>query len=374
MTGRFRRRGPAGSPDVGVVTGTAGFAALESEWDDLHRHTSGAFPHESWAFLYSWWESHGAGRGLRLVTLRSPADGLLVGLAPFMIERRHRFRTLVFLVGHEPLDVLARDGWGPAVEAALVRALPRVPGWDVAELRPVRPGALIERVYRRWRGPGEHAVLDHFPFVAAGTEDEVFASISKKQRSTVRQALRRAAEDGLECRRAPAAAAALAGSRLVELHRELWEGREISPSHATAEFERFLTAAAARLVPRGLADVVEWTRDGRVEISVLFLHGPAAVHVYQVGASRYAVDRLQWSSLFVREGIALARERGVAALDLAPGDEQYKARWSPRPVPHQRLRFGRGLRGRAFFALRRVRTRAGALRARVRRPGDRPGT
>lgn len=362
-----------GSLDVGVVTGTAGFAALEAEWDDLHRHTSGAFPHESWAFLFSWWESHAADRRLRLVTLRSPADGLLVGLAPFMIERRRRLRTLVYLVDHEPIDVLARDGWEAAVEAALVRALPRVRGWAVAELRPVRPGALMERVYHRWRGPGEHTVLDHFPLVAAGTGDEVLASIAKKQRSTVRQALRRAAEDGLECRPAPAADAARAGRRLVELHRELWEGREISRSHATAQFEQFLTAAAARLVPRGLADVVEWTRDGRVEVSVLFLYGPAAVHVHQVGASRYAVDRLQWSSLFVWEGIATARSRGVAALDLAPGDEQYKVRWNPRLVPHQRLRFGRGLRGRTFFAVRRALARARALRARVS-PGARPGT
>lgn len=139
--------------DVTVVTDTAGFAALEGEWDDLHRNAPEALPHESWAFLFSWWQAHDEPCMLRLITLRERGTGLLVGLMPLMLLRRRGLRTLVFLVDNEPLDLLARDGWGPAVEAAARAALRALPGWSLAELRPVRPGARVSRVVDRWRGP-----------------------------------------------------------------------------------------------------------------------------------------------------------------------------------------------------------------------------
>lgn len=349
--------------DVAVVTDTAGFAALEGEWDDLHRHAPDALPQESWGFLYSWWETVPGHLRLRLVTLRDPATGQLVGLVPLMVTRRRGFRTLLFLVDNEPLDVLAREGWGAAVEAAVPGALRALPGWDVAELRPVRPGARLWDVYRRWRGPRERTAVADYALVAAGPPEEVLAAVGKNQRHVVRKALRRAERDGLECRAAAPDRLPAAIARLVELHREMWTGRGLSAQHADDAWPAFLARAAGRLAERGLADVVEWTRDGRVEISQLFLYGPGAVHALHVGASRYADDRLQWSALCVWEGLARARARGLPHLDLAYGDEPYKARWRPQARTHHRVRLARGPLGHAFFAL------AGA-RSAVRRISD----
>lgn len=341
--------------DVAVVTDTAGFAALRDEWDDLHRHAPDALPHESWGFLHSWWEVAPAEHALRLVTLRDPGSGLLVGLVPLMVTRRRGLRVLLFLVDNEPLDVLARDGWGDAVVAAVAPALRAVPGWDLAELRPVRPGARLWEVYRRWRGPRARAAVADYALVAAAPPEEVLAAVGKNQRHAVRKALRRAERDGLECRAVPPDRLPAAIARLVELHREMWAGRGLSPQHADDAWPAFLTLAAERLVARGLADVVEWTRDGRVEVSQLFLYGPTAVHALHVGASRYAIDRLQWSALCVWEGLARARARGVPDLDLAYGDEPYKARWHPRALTHHRVRLARGPYGYAFLALARAR-------------------
>ena len=334
-----------------VVTDAAALAGLEHEWDDLHRDSPDAWPHESWSYLYSWWETYGTSHELRVVTMRAPDGGQLVGAMPLMVTRRRGFRTLSYAADEEPVDVLARRGWRDPVAAALPRALRRLGGWDLAELRLVRPDAHLWNVYGRWRGAREHRAVAHCPYVAAGPEEEVFASLSRNRRSTVRRAVRRAAEDGLRCRRATATEAAAAAERLVVLHRELWAGREISAEHAAEEFERFVVAVAARMVPRGLADILEWTRDGRVEMAVLLLYGPAAVHCLHVGASRYALDRLQWSSLYVLEALAIARERGTPQLDLAHGDEPYKASWRPCLVPYHRIRLARGPLGRAFFAL-----------------------
>ncbi len=44
---------------VEIVEDSWGFAALEEEWDDLHRQSPRATPFQSWAWLYSWWEHYG---------------------------------------------------------------------------------------------------------------------------------------------------------------------------------------------------------------------------------------------------------------------------------------------------------------------------
>ncbi|MGQ0573014.1 MAG: GNAT family N-acetyltransferase [Pseudonocardia sp.] len=346
---QFRRAGL----DVGLVTDTAGFAALESEWDDLHRHAAGAWPHDSWALLFSWWESCGGRAGLKLMTLRDPDRHELVIVVPLMVVRRRGLRMLTFLSQTEPLDVLVREGWESSVGPAVAAGLRALPGWDVAELR-LRPQARIWDAYRRWDGPCEQRPLTDYAFVPALPREEVLAGLTRKTRKNLFRALRAAEADGLTCTRVPAADAAEAGARLVALHRELWADRRITAAHASDEWASFIRATAGRVVARGLGDVVEWRRGGVVEISQLYLYGPDAVHAYQVGASSHAVERLQWSSLYIDEGLTIARARGARYLDLAYGDESYKSRWNPNLAPHHRVRLGRGPLGYAFLALARL--------------------
>jgi hypothetical protein len=48
-----------GRLEVSVLRDAAAFGALEEEWDELHRSAPAATPFQSWACLYSWWESYG---------------------------------------------------------------------------------------------------------------------------------------------------------------------------------------------------------------------------------------------------------------------------------------------------------------------------
>jgi CelD/BcsL family acetyltransferase involved in cellulose biosynthesis len=72
------------------------FEALEEEWEDLYHESSIATPFQSWAWLYSWWQSYGEGYELRLLTMRDDA-GLLVGIMPLMLERKLGLRRLLFI-------------------------------------------------------------------------------------------------------------------------------------------------------------------------------------------------------------------------------------------------------------------------------------
>jgi CelD/BcsL family acetyltransferase involved in cellulose biosynthesis len=80
---------------VTVLEDTREFAALEEEWEELYHDCAAATPFQSWGWLYSWWEHFGEGHELRIVAVRS--GELLVGILPFMIQRRFGFKRLLFI-------------------------------------------------------------------------------------------------------------------------------------------------------------------------------------------------------------------------------------------------------------------------------------
>src|SRR5918911_5777125 len=81
--------------ELSVVEDAPAFASLEEEWGNLYRNAPLATPFQSWAWLYSWWESYGESYELRLVTVRD--EGLLVGIVPLRLRRRWGFGRLLFV-------------------------------------------------------------------------------------------------------------------------------------------------------------------------------------------------------------------------------------------------------------------------------------
>src|SRR5687767_6567764 len=104
---------------VAVIERIQDFALLEKEWDELYRNAHGSTPFQSWAWMYSWWETYGAGYELRIVTLRD-SEGLLVGLLPLMLERRRGLGVLLFIGTrrNDYQDILAREGWQQRISDA----------------------------------------------------------------------------------------------------------------------------------------------------------------------------------------------------------------------------------------------------------------
>ena len=341
------RRKPLGTE---VLESTEEFAALEKEWEDLYHDSPRATPFQSWAWLYSWWESYGEDYELRLVTVRDGRSSL-VGLAPLMLKYRPGFGKLLF-VGTGPtdyLDVLIREGWEDQVPEVLARALRQIDSWQVADLHQLRPGAASWDICRRWDGPQLRAWQDGFPVVDVRPWDELLQSLSGNLRSTVRRALRRFEADGGRCEIAGVDDAEAAAKRLVTISREQWQDRwlDTGPEHWTSRYESLIVAAARRMTARELGGISEFWQDGGVIISDFWVSGRDFIGTYVLGASREALQRYQWSSLYIWDALNIARTKNCGYLDLLRGEEPYKLRWSSRISPSHRLILGRNL---AFWA------------------------
>ncbi len=283
---------------------------------------------------------------LRLVTVRD-GRGLLVGVALLMLERKLGLGRLLF-VGTGPtdyLDVLIRETWEDQVSEALARTLGEIDSWQVADLQQLRPDAAAWGICRHWDGPQLRVWQDSFPVVDVTPWDELLQSLSSNLRSTVRRSLRRFEADGGRCELAGVDDAEVAAKRLVTISREQWQERwlETGPEYWTSRFESLIVAAARRMTARELGGISEFWRDGELLISDFWVAGRDFVGTYMLGASREALQRYQWSSLYIWDALNIARSKNCGYLDLLRGDEPYKLRWSSRISPSHRLILGRNL-------------------------------
>jgi CelD/BcsL family acetyltransferase involved in cellulose biosynthesis len=334
---------PHGTCEVEVLGDTQDFVALEADWDDLHRNAPLATPFQSWAWLFSWWESYGGPYELRLITIRD--GGLLVGLLPLMLHRLAPLARLLF-IGTGPTDyqdVLIREGWESAVSRAGAQALRRMDGWQVADLHQLRPEAAAWGIFEEWSGPRTRLWQDGCPVIESDSWDELLASLSKKSRKTVRRTIRQSIAEGTECKLADADESQEAARRLVALHRELLGERDIVPEHLTERFESFIATAVSRMMSRGLAGISEFWQDEEVIISNFWVYGQNwnCLGVYILGASREAIQRYQWSSLCIWDAMNVARNRDSSCVDMLRGEETYKLRWSSRIATNHQVILGR---------------------------------
>jgi hypothetical protein len=95
------------------------------------------------------------------------------------------------------------------------------------------------------------------------------------------------------------------------------------------------------MTPRDSGAISEYRSGEEVVVSVFWVFGRDFVGFYMLGASQEMLKRYQVSSLFIRDGLEIARERNVPYLDLLRGEEPYKLRWTSETVPNQRLILGR---------------------------------
>jgi CelD/BcsL family acetyltransferase involved in cellulose biosynthesis len=346
----IQRRQPL---DSTVLRGTKEFASLKEEWDELYRSCPSATPFSSWEWLYSWWEFYGEGYKLRLITLREPGGGRLVGLLPLMVHRGPSLGRLLLMGGDKVTlysdvmtpykDVLIREGWEEPVARAGARALKEMGGWQVADLQELMPHSAAWEIFRHWDGPKTRVPITDYVLMHAEPWEEMLSSLSRRLRKTARRTLRHAEQDGLRCEPADAEDAERAARTLVELHRELWRGRRIAPEHLTPRYEAFMQAAARRMSARGIGRISEFRRqaDGEVLVSQFLLFDKDFVGVYVVGASEEASRRFQFETLSNWDATNLARDTGSPDVSSMDGTSHDKLRWASEVVSSHRAILGR---------------------------------
>ncbi len=327
--------------EIAILTETRSFASLQEEWDELYHDCPLSTPFQSWSWLYSWWESFGEGYELRLITVRD--RDLLVGLIPLMLERRWGLRRLLFIGGRAlRRDLLAKKGWEDKVSEAGIRAFRQIDSWHVIDVRDLSSVAAAWGLSQQWNGRQVHKLSDYYLFIEVEPWEKVLASLSRNHRSTVRRTLRHADEDGVYGSLAGPEEVEQAAHRLVALHRELRQGRQIASEHLTPDFESFIMAAARRVTDRGLGGILELWRDGEVILSSFTLFGRKITDAYLVGVRRATKQHYQWSSLGIYHTLDLAHSRNSAYVCLAQAGEPYKQRWVHKSVPHYRIVLCRG--------------------------------
>jgi CelD/BcsL family acetyltransferase involved in cellulose biosynthesis len=132
-----------------------------------------------------------------------------------------------------------------------------------------------------------------------------------------------------------------AASRLVALHKESWQGRDISPEHLTRRFERLLEAAAKRMTASGVGAISEFWRGEEVVASHFLIIGHDFVGGYLGGATSEALRRYSISPLYIRDGVSVARENNLPHFDLMWGSESHKLQWQPQIIANHRAILGR---------------------------------
>ncbi|WP_051852220.1 GNAT family N-acetyltransferase [Streptomyces sp. NRRL F-5650] len=335
-------RVPPPGHTVELVTDAAAFAALAPEWRRLHGRCAAATAFQSHAWLHSWWRSYGSPGRLRVVLARAGRE--LVAAAPLMLVRRP-VPALVPLGGaiSDYGDVLLDDGHGRDAVTALGAGLAAAARTALVDLREVRPGAAAERVYACWRGPRRRLADSLCLELPALPLDELVARLpSAKARQRVRAQLRRLDSLGVKSRPVLPDEADTAVRRLLELHRLQWRGRQVTGEHLRPRFREHLVRAAGPMVRSGDAVVTEFRMDDEVVAVDLTLLSPGLAGGYLYGAHPRLRERKADVAVMLLDACAgYARAPGRSTLSLLRGDEPYKHRWRPDPVPNQRLLLAR---------------------------------
>ncbi|MEU5659017.1 GNAT family N-acetyltransferase [Streptomyces sp. NPDC047737] len=316
------------------------FTGLAGEWDALHRRCPTATPFQSHAWLHSWWLSYGTPGRLRVVLARR--NGRLIGAAPLMLA--HRPMPLLVPMGgaiSDYFDILV-DGEDPhGAVTALERGLHRAATHTVLDLREVRPGSSAHLLADAWSGARSSLTDSTCLELPAEPIDLLIGRMPGPRAQRARAKLRKIDKMGIECHEVPVHRVAVAIGNLLRLHELQWTGRGVNAEHLRSRFSAHLVRSTRRMVRDGEAALKEFVLDGQVVAADLTLRSSQLTGGYLYGADPGLRQRVDVSSMLMRE---LAREAAGPArgtLSLLRGSEQYKGHWAPVPVPNQRLLLAR---------------------------------
>ncbi|MEU1130883.1 GNAT family N-acetyltransferase [Streptomyces sp. NPDC005900] len=318
------------------------FDALAEPWGRLHRACRAATPFQSHAWLSSWWRSYGRPGRLRVLLVR---DGdRLVAAAPLM--RVHRPLPALKPLGgaiSDFADVLVDDSVREAGTEALVAGLGELAATALIDFGEVRPGACLEGVHARWRGP-RRALADSACLELPGLPmEELLQRLPAPRAQRTRAKLRKLAKLGVESRIVPPDEVEASVRTLLHLHQLQWSGRKVTSEHLRPRFREHLLRAMRPMVTAGEAVVTEFRLDGEVVAADLTLLSGTLAGGYLYGAHPRLRERKVDVATMLLD--ACTRHTGGEqrrALSLLRGNEPYKHHWRPEPVANRRFLLARG--------------------------------
>jgi CelD/BcsL family acetyltransferase involved in cellulose biosynthesis len=186
---------------------------LAREWNELLERSITKVPFLRYEYLNSWWRTRGGGEWplARLLLVTARRDGVLVGVAPFMLVR-HEGKISLMLVGSieisDYLDLIVAEEDLPAFVVGLLAYIQSAEfpqGWSRLSLYNIpEDSASLEALKSTCRQFGWNFSADaESPcpsIILPGDWETYLAGIDKKQRHEIRRKMRRAESSDQEVR------------------------------------------------------------------------------------------------------------------------------------------------------------------------------
>ncbi len=355
---------------------------LRTEWDELFDAQSGvANPFCAPEWVLGWYETFTAPRDRVLLFVRS--SGVLVGVAPF-------FRDNVTVKGIKVAGRLQLVGSGQGGSLLELPQILSAPGQERAVLRIVVAETLLNDEYSGRNGWAEVAVSRaqgwfEGEWVArtgrpvaffrqqisracvviplAGSWESTKTTLKRNVKESLRRSKNRIAKDGRPWSvvRHTTTIDDSVVDRFFDLHQSRAE-QEAAVQHGDAFADprrrHLLRSILPELGRKGRATIFELWLGGRVVASQLVLHAPGLSYIHSSGFSA-DVWELGPVTHLQGEAISQAADRGEQWVNMSPGPNVAKLRWSERIDAHDDFAYGCGGRGLqvrygAFAALQGV--------------------
>ncbi len=367
-----------------VVTDTAGFVALQSQWSQLVERAAHASTFLTPEWLLSWWEAYQPPAQLHIMTVRRGEE--LVGVAPLMIVREKRLaipvRCLRFIGDGssetDHMDFVLREDLQDPVRAALLDAMGSLP-WDLAVLSniPERSASVsqltawAQRRRYRWEESPAACPVRSLP----DSFEALLATMPSRFRTSVRSTRRKLSaahrvEFGLH--EDPAGFPDALNTLFVN-HESRWRARGQSGVFVNDRRRDFYRRLTQRLHERGALRFFFLRLDGRIVAQEYCFAHDGVVYLLQEGfdfeLSRDNIGNALRACVF--EYLISQRYR---AYDFLAGLSRHKLNWADATPNDVTVTIGRSnLRGRLGFQAPRtfeaLKDRLRPLRDRLRRLG-----
>jgi len=317
------------SLQLNLISCTSAFVALQSEWNALYEVAERSTIFSSWDWMYTWWETFSDSDRRDLFILSFYDNNLLVGVAPFQIERKYphayiQGRTLRFLASGERIedsiatpfiDLMVRPGYDDAVVKGVESAVNRYQRrWDFAEFDFLQENSLIFRCFKRSEQGIKSQIYPYgyrYQVPPVATQSEYLETIPNRWQKDYRKKNRLFARDGdVNVVMSNAGNVAESLAELRAMHRDRWENRADFLIFESERFMAFHQRILERLIPQGKAYIKVLTLNDKPLSSYYAFTDKHQVHYYQSAFYRENANRYMPLFYQVCNEIGLAMEQG----------------------------------------------------------------